>query len=112
MPIHPLLVVLPFLLVAGGGAFLAAALMLGLRAVRALERRGASDVQIAALGERVKVLEDTLEAQSEEMRRLADGVQFTERLLTERGTADHGSAGDGRVPNGSRQLSTERPISQ
>lgn len=91
MPVHVMVLWFPLLLLGGGGAFLVGALMLGLRAVRALERRGAADTELAALGERVKVLEDALEAQSEEMRRLADGVQFTERLLAERAIGDRGT---------------------
>ena len=84
---------LPLLLLGGGGAFLGGAVILGLRAVRALERRATTDADLAALGERVQALEDTLEAQSEEMRRLADGVRFTERLLSERTTGDESRGG-------------------
>jgi len=93
VPIHTLMVWLPLLLLGGGGAFVCGAVMLGLRAVRALERRGTTAAELAALTERVQVLEDALEAQTEEMRRLGDGVRFTERLLSERGVDEEGRSG-------------------
>jgi hypothetical protein len=85
MPIHVFLAWFPWLLLSGGVLFLGSALLLGFRTVRALERRGAKDAEIAALEERVQLLEDAVAAHAEEMRLLADGVQFTERLLTQRG---------------------------
>jgi cell division protein FtsB len=64
--------------VLGGGGYLA------LRAIRAFERRGQAAPELAALRDRVEVLEQQLESQSEELRRLSDGQQFTERLLADR----------------------------
>ncbi len=79
---------LPFLLVLiwplfllsmlGGGGYLA------WRAVRALERRTTPAADVVALQERVEQLEQQLDTQSAELRRLAEGQQFTERLLADR----------------------------
>lgn len=82
---------LPWLLLGSG------ALYLGVRVVRALERRGVANKELAELRDRVQSLEDTLAVQSQEMQRLADGVQFTERLLTERGVADRSATGSERA---------------
>lgn len=73
-----LLGLLPWLLFGGG------LLYLGVRAVRALERRGTANAEFAALRERVELLEGTIASQGEEMRRLTDGQHFTERLLADR----------------------------
>lgn len=71
-----------FLLTAlGGGGYLA------WRAVRALERRNAPAPDVLALQERVDQLEQQLDVQSAELRRLAEGQQFTERLLADRTSA-------------------------
>ncbi len=72
---------LPWLLLGG------AALLLGLRAVRAFERRGTANVELAALRERLQMLEDTVTEQGESLRRVADGQEFTQRLLVERGSS-------------------------
>jgi hypothetical protein len=69
---------IPWLLIGGGG------LWLGLRAVRALERRGASGPELTALRERLQMLEDQLSEQGEAVRRLTEGQEFTQRLLLER----------------------------
>ena len=69
---------LPWLLLGGAG------LWLGLRAVRALERRGSANAEFAALRERLQMLEDQVTEQGESVRRLTDGQEFTQRLLLER----------------------------
>lgn len=73
---------LPWLLLGGAG------LWLGLRAVRALERRGSANAELTALRERLQMLEDQLTDQGEAVRRLTDGQEFTQRLLLERGRTD------------------------
>ena len=73
-----LLAYLPWLLFGGG------LLYLGVRAVRALERRGAANVELSALRERVELLEEAVATQAEATPRVEDGQRFTERLLTER----------------------------
>ena len=70
----------PLFLLAGLGG----AAYLGLRAVRALERRGRAAPEVEALRERLELLEQQLEAQGEELRRVTEGQQFTERLLRDR----------------------------
>lgn len=79
---------LPFLLVLIWPLFLLGALggggYLAWRAVRALERRNAPATDVLALQERVEQLEQQLDTQSAELRRLAEGQQFTERLLADR----------------------------
>jgi len=57
---------------------------LALRAVRALERRGNAAHDLVALQARVELLEQQVETQSEELRRVTEGQQFTERLLRDR----------------------------
>jgi hypothetical protein len=78
----PFVVILiwPLFLIAvlGGGGYLA------LRAIRAFERRGTSAPEFVALSERVELLEQQLDAQTAELRRLAEGQQFTERLMADR----------------------------
>lgn len=69
---------LPWLLLGSAG------LWLGYRAVRALEQRSASAPELAALRERVQMLEDQLTEQGDAIRRLTEGQEFTQRLLLER----------------------------
>ena len=69
---------LPWLLLGG------AALLLGFRAVRAFERRGTANAELTALRDRVQLIEDTLAEQGESVRRIADGQEFTQRLLLQR----------------------------
>jgi hypothetical protein len=69
---------LPWLLFGGG------LLYLGVRAVRALERRSTASAELTTLKERLELLEETVGAQAEAMRRVEDGQRFTERLLAER----------------------------
>jgi hypothetical protein len=71
--------------VVGGGGYLA------LRAIRAFERRGTSAPEFLALSERVEVLEQQLDAQTADLRRLAEGQQFTERLIADRGNTPSSS---------------------
>ena len=68
--------------VIGGGFYLA------VRFLRAFETRGAlpSRSDPMALAERVRRLEDAIESMGAEMERLAEGQQFTHRLLSERHT--------------------------
>jgi hypothetical protein len=73
---------LPWMLLGGAG------LWLGFRAVRALERRGPASAELTALRERLQMLEDQVTEQGEAVRRLADGQEFTQRLLLERGRTD------------------------
>ena len=79
---------LPYLLFGGALVFL------GFRAVRALERRGEGSAELVALRDRVHALEDTVTTQGEELRRLEEGHEFTQRLLMER-SADGGAATKG-----------------
>jgi|GEM_PF-2343030 len=79
----------PWLLLGGGVLFL------GFRAVRALELRRTSDSEIATLTARLEGLEDALAAQGEEVRRLAEGQEFTQRLLAERATTPGSTSVDG-----------------
>ena len=72
---------LPWLLFGGG------LLYLGVRAVRALERRSTGSAELTALRERLESLEETVSAQAEAVRRVEDGQQFTDRLLAERSGA-------------------------
>ena len=66
----------------------AVAAYLGLRLVRAIERRGPATTEITDLRERVKQLEDAFAQQSEEVRRVAEGQQFTQALLADRTTRE------------------------
>jgi hypothetical protein len=68
----------PWVLGTGG------ALYLGLRAVRAFERRAASRREMEELEERMLRLEESLGTMGERMDRLRDGQEFTTRLLAER----------------------------
>jgi hypothetical protein len=76
-----LLAYLPWLLV-GGGLF-----YLGVRAVRALERRSTASAELVALRERLDWLEETVGSQADALRRVEEGQRFTERLLAESGGA-------------------------
>jgi hypothetical protein len=57
---------------------------LGLRLVRAFERRNGGTREITELSARVEQLESALEQQGAELRRLSDGQAFAEQLLAER----------------------------
>jgi hypothetical protein len=76
---------LPWLLLGGG------VLYLGVRAVRALERRGTANTELTDLRERVLALEETVGEQAEELRRVAEGQRFAERLLAERSSPERGA---------------------
>lgn len=62
-----------------GGAF-----YLGLRAVRALERRAGTRKDAEEAQERLLRLEESVAGLSDQMTKLADGQEFTTRLLSER----------------------------
>ena len=62
-----------------GGAF-----YLGLRAVRAFERRATSRRELDAITERTLRLEESLGEMSERRARVAEGQEFTTRLLADR----------------------------
>lgn len=62
-----------------GGAF-----YLGLRAVRALERRATSNRELEALQGRMLQLEEQLAAYGDRLDRVTEGQEFTTRLLAER----------------------------
>jgi hypothetical protein len=68
----------PWLLMIVGGFYL------GLRLVRAVERRAGARAAIAQLEERQLRLEESLAAVSERLERVADGQEFTTRLLADR----------------------------
>lgn len=82
-----LLAWLPWLVLGGG------VLMLGLRGIRAYERRNVASTETLALSDRVKHLEDLVAEQGEELKRVADGQHFAERLLADRAASSIG-AGD------------------
>ncbi len=63
---------------------LSGAFYLGLRAVRALERRAGSRREVEEAQERLLRLEETVAGLSDQMTKLADGQEFTTRLLSER----------------------------
>ncbi len=79
MPIGVLLIAYAPWLLALGGAF-----YLGLRAVRALERRAGSRKELDEAQERLLRLEESVAGLAEHVTRLADGQEFTTRLLSER----------------------------
>jgi hypothetical protein len=58
--------------------------ILGFRAVRALERRSTASAELVALHERVQAVEDAMANQEEELRRIAAGQDFAEKLLSQR----------------------------
>lgn len=68
----------PWILMLVGGFYL------GLRLVRAFERRAGARSEIAQLEERTLRLEENLSAMSERLDRVVDGQEFTSRLLAER----------------------------
>jgi hypothetical protein len=95
MMIMLLIAWLPWLLLGAG------ALYLGLRLVRAVERRSSATGELAVLRERLQLLEDAVTEQGEELRRVADGQQFTQRLLAERSAGTSGGTSAGDVPDAS-----------
>lgn len=58
---------------------------LGLRAVRALEQRGAGSSELAELRGRIQQVEEALEASRSDIERLREGQDFTAKLLAGRG---------------------------
>ncbi len=68
----------PWILTLLGGFYL------GLRLVRAFERRAGARAEMAQLEERQLRLEESLTAMSERLERIADGQEFTTRLLADR----------------------------
>lgn len=68
---------LPWLLL-GSAAF-----FLGWRAVRALEQRGHSPEDLAALWERIESLEGTVTSHARELQQILERQQFVERVVTE-----------------------------
>ncbi|HKG91898.1 MAG TPA: hypothetical protein VKA84_08415 [Gemmatimonadaceae bacterium] len=67
-----------------GAVFWGGMIYLGLRAVRALEARGAARDEIADLRARVARLEEDLGTMNAEVGQIAEGQRFTTALLTER----------------------------
>ncbi len=65
-------------------AALAGGFYLGLRAVRALERRAAANGQLEALEARMLTLEEHLSTLGERLDRLSEGQEFTTRLLSDK----------------------------
>lgn len=63
---------------------LCGAFYLGLRAVRALERRAGSRREVEEAQERLLRLEESVAGLTDQMTKLADGQEFTTRLLSER----------------------------
>lgn len=63
---------------------LSGAFYLGLRAVRALERRAGSQKEVEDARERLLRLEETVGSLTDQVTKLADGQEFTTRLLSER----------------------------
>ncbi len=61
-----------------------AAIYLGVRFVRAFERRGANRGELTALQERVARLEEELGRAMSDIERLTEAQRFTQRLLSER----------------------------
>ena len=70
---------LPWLLLGTG------ALLLGLRVIRAFERRTVASADALSLRDRVHQLEELVAEQGTELKRVADGQRFAERLLPDRG---------------------------
>lgn len=66
--------------------------VLGLRAVRALERRPVASGELLALRNRVQALEDATTEQALELRRIAAGQEFTEQVLARRSGSASGSS--------------------
>jgi len=63
---------------------IAGAFYLGVRLVRAFERRSAARHEIAALEERMLRLEESAAETNERLERLSEGQEFTSRLLSDR----------------------------
>ena len=61
---------------------------LALRAVRALERGRNASRDEPRLADRVEALEQQLESQSEELRRVQEGLRFAEKLISNRSTPE------------------------
>lgn len=79
MPVGMLLLAYaPWILGLGGGLYL------GWRAVRALERRASSRKELDEANERILRLEESIAGLTDQMSKLADGQEFTTRLLSER----------------------------
>ena len=64
----------------GGGI----ALWLGARYVRAVERRNVGGAELAEIKERLLRLEESLGQVSDDVQRVAEGQQFTTRVLADR----------------------------
>ena len=61
---------------------------LALRAVRALERGRNSARDEPVLSARIEILEQQLEAQGEELRRVEEGLRFAEKLIAGRSSPE------------------------
>lgn len=68
----------PWILGLSGGFYL------GLRAVRAMERRSSARKELDALNERTLRLEESISEVNEKLGRLADSQEFTTRLLADK----------------------------
>ena len=68
----------PWLLAISGAFYL------GLRGVRALERRSQARAEMASLEERLLRLEESMATMTDRLERLAEGQEFTSRLLARR----------------------------
>jgi hypothetical protein len=79
---------LPWLLLGSG------VLLLGLRAVRAFERRSVASAETLALRDRVQQLEELVAEHGEELKRVADGQRFAERLLADRASNSTDAGGN------------------
>ena len=79
LPIGMLLVGWAPLLLTGCGAF-----YLGLRLVRALERRSAASADLAAQQEHLLRLEESVAVIAAQIERLSDGQEFATKLLGDR----------------------------
>lgn len=61
---------------------------IGLRMVRAFERRAGASHGLNELQERLRLIEQQLDAQNGEIARLAEGQQFTQKLIESRPRPD------------------------
>lgn len=68
----------PWILMLAGGFYL------GLRLVRAFERRSAARAEISALEERMLRLEETAASMDDRLEGLTEGQEFTSRLLRDK----------------------------
>jgi len=73
------------------GSVLGGAFYLGLRYVRAVERRGTQDLAVADLQARIAALEEASDTLRSDVERLETGQEFTTRLL-------HRGPGSGSPP--------------